>query len=543
LWGNHPQSMKSFLWCLLTCSTFPILVLAQNGFPEAKLKLGPLVKGLPGGSIASCLSKDQSGYYLVGQGEGGSAIDMGSDPYLQKILPTLNLGPIYDQVDEPKDEESGKRYKVEHMTRLGDNLYTILSVYRRKEDRDLVFARSLDSKTLKPSTKNIPLTEEVHEGRKDRKNYIFKSSSDGLHMAMIIDMARPEKDEKVTFKVGVFDQNMNAEWKGNISLPYTNREIGDPLFRIDNNGNIYVTTKIYIDGEREVRKGAPNYKWHIFLFSNKGQKMTDHEIKLDGGLFVNSFSFGVGGNDEIVLAGLYSKENILNADGSFFQRMDMYSGSVKAFNTQEFDVEFLAQGLSDKAKARMARREAKGKEYELSNYDLRDLVYLPDGSALLTGEQYYVVVYTTTINGHTTTNYEYNYRNIIAVRIAKDGRILYSTYVPKMQVSTNDRGPHSSFSTFVGSKSVYFLYNDHKANSDKPDYNLNNFTISNRNGVVMMAKMDLATGKIQRKHLISMEDLEVAYRPKSSEQIDDKTFLFSCEEGKKEQYGIITFSE
>lgn len=535
--------MKPFLHLLLVCSTFPLLVAAQSGFPEAKLKLGPKVKGLSGGSIASCLSKDKSGYYLIGQGEGGNANDMGSDPYMQKILPDLSLGPIYDQVDEPKDEESGKRYKVEHMTRLGENLYTILSVYRRKEDRDVVMARLLDPKTLKPSTKNIAITEEVHEGRKDRKNYIFKSSGDGMHMAMIIDMARPEKDEKVTFKVCVFDQNMNSEWKGNISLPHTNREIGNPLFRIDNSGNLFVTTKVYLDGEREVRKGAPNYKWHIFMFSNKGQKMTDHEIKLDGGLFVNSFSFGVGGNDEIVLAGLYSKENILNADGSFFQRMDMYTGSVKAFNTQEFDVEFLAQGLSDKAKARMARREAKGKEYELSNYDLRDLVYLPDGSALLTGEQFYITTYTTTVNGVTITHYDYHYRNIIAVSISKEGRIQYATYVPKYQVSTDDGGPHSSFSMFLGSKSAYFLYNDHKANADKPDYNLNNFTISNRNGVVMAAKMDLATGKIQRKPLISMEDLEVAYRPKSSEQIDEKTFLFSCEEGKKEQYGIITFNE
>jgi hypothetical protein len=130
---------------------------------------------------------------------------------------------------------------------------------------------------------------------------------------------------------------------------------------------------------------------------------------------------------------------------------------TKSFN--EFEIDFITQNMTEKLKKKTKKREAKGKDVELYQYDLDNIVLKDDGGAILVGEQFFIRVVTTTDaqgNVRTTTHYYYN--DIIVISINPKGEIDWTEKIAKRQHTINDNGYFSSYAMAVNEDKINFIF-------------------------------------------------------------------------------------
>src|SRR5690606_15582769 len=155
---------------------------------------------------------------------------------------------------------------------------------------------------------------------------------------------------------------------------------------------------------------------------------------------------------------------------------------------------FLTQYKSEKETKKIEKKQEQGKDIEMYQFDLDELIIREDGGAYLIGEQYYVRIVTTTTttsNGGTITrtNYYYNYHDIIVTSFRPDGSIEWWEKIPKRQVSANDGGFYSSYVRAIHNDRLHFIFNDNVENLDTwMTGKLKNYTAGEK-GVVTLVSL------------------------------------------------------
>ena len=129
-----------------------------------------------------------------------------------------------------------------------------------------------------------------------------------------------------------------------------------------------------------------------------------------------------------------------------------------------FRKEFISMNFNEKSSFRSRRK--RNREQELYNYKIRDIFTLNDGSLVGSIEQYYIFERSSydSRTGLTSTIYYYYYDDIIAFKIGHDKSFDWQKKINKSQVSTNDGGPFSSYSSFTDGSKLYFIFNDNLKN-------------------------------------------------------------------------------
>jgi hypothetical protein len=165
-------------------------------------------------------------------------------------------------------------------------------------------------------------------------------------------------------------------------------------------------------------------------------------------------------------------------------------------------------------------------------------------------EQYYERKYSNydTRTGITTVVYYYYYMDIVAFKLDINGSFLWGKRIPKNQISMNDNGPFSSFISCNNDQQAYVIFNDNKRNYDEDGIfdstpnALNGLSLSNRKNVVALAKINLATGAIDRTAFFSKKELSAIVIPKQM-QIDwkNKELLMYAINRNREKFGILSF--
>jgi hypothetical protein len=190
------------------------------------------------------------------------------------------------------------------------------------------------------------------------------------------------------------------------------------------------------------------------------------------------------------------------------------------------------------------KEEEKGKDPELFEYNLDQLLIGSDGSALLVGEQYYVriVTTTTTLNGQKTVrhHYHYYYNDIIAVKINPAGQIEWAQKVAKSQHTFDDGGYYSSYALAAAKGKTWFIFNDNPKNMDydgegRPE----NFNSGKSEAVIV--GLD-SGGKQTKQAIFSSGDVEVMIRPKVCEQISGQDVILFGQRRKMQQFAKLTFN-
>lgn len=520
--------MKKYVLLLAAAFTASLACYSQS--KNASLKWGPELKGSKRGSITGTVGYDESGYYLKGYERG--------DVYLEKLDKNLNEVANWEFVD--KDPETKQKFDFEYIYYFNDKLLLFQSSLDKETKQNILYVKNVNKKTMVAEGKMTKLAEIAYEKKSRSGGFGVYTSREESKM-MIINFPPPaDKEANETYGVIVCDSNLNVLWKKTITLPYQNSLFFGSRWKVDDAGNVYLLGTLYKEKVKSKRRGVQNFTNQLLAWTNGGATKTEYEIKL-ADKFITDISYAISDNGDIICSGYYSKGGFTSVDGCYYLVLDPKSKNTKVSNMKEFGIDFLTQGMSEKGEEKAKKKEAKGKDLELYEYDLHDLILKDDGGCVLIGEQYYVYTRTYSNGKSTYTVTYYNYNDIIVTSVAPDGKIAWSQKIPKRQTTQNDGGFYSSFALAVTKDKLRFIFNDHKDNlAPKKQGDWKNFSLSDKRGIVAVVTMD-KDGNITREPLFSDAETEVYCRPKVCDQFNDDQMLLFGERGKKEQFAIITF--
>ena len=525
---------------ILKCLLLPLL--AFTPAKNASVKWGPEIDGKKT-TITGTLGIDDSGYYVYGLKRTGL---LGADRTISKLNKSLNVVSVYEF--EEKDKATKRTFVYEGSCYFNEKILVFKSTTVKGDKLRELYVEEINKSSMTASGKLKKIAEYPYEKSFRRGSFNVKATDRKVEAKdgkIVVTFQIPgAKKETEKIKAIVLDNELNPMWKKEIELPYEEGLYFTGSFRVDKYGNIYSLGKLYNEKVKSVIRGKQNYVFHLISYTNNGENMIDTEIKLKD-LFITDITYRVEDNGDIVTGGFYSKRKQMNSvDGAFYMVTDSKTKDVKATSVKEFDIDFITQGMTEKQEEKAKKREEKGKDQELYEYDLDNLIMRDDGGAVLVGEQYYVVVSTyTDAKGNRTTTYTYYYNNIIIINIDNAGKIEWAQTIPKRQVSSNDQGAYSSYALMVKDDKLHFIFNDNRQNlNPKKQGGYKNYSFRDKDGIVAIATVD-RDGKITREALIDAADIEVGVKPKVCDQINDNQMLIFGERKKKDQFAIVDFSD
>lgn len=447
--------------------------------------------------------------------------------------------------EEFEPEVNGKDSYVERIIFWNNELFVFHSYADKKTDENTLYLQKVDKKSLKLESQITEIASINFSGktRRNSGNYNVIVSDDSSKLLVYYQLPY-DKGEPEQFGFHAFDSKMNKLWSKDVTLPYEEELFSVADYTIGNDGNVYLTGRLYNDRAKIKVKGEVNYSYKVLSYKNDGNDFQEYALDL-GDKFITDVRIGTFPNGDLACAGFYSDKGVYSIKGSFYLRIEGNSGKALQTTTNQFGIDFITQNLTEKQEKKAKKKEEKGKSLELYEYDLDNLIMRSDGGVVLVGEQYYVRVVTTTTttaNGGTTTRttYHYYYNDIIVVNISPEGQIEWAKKVAKRQHTVNDNGYFSSYATMVHGDKLYFVFNDHSMNLNYDGTGKIYWMNLGKKSMVTLVEVN-AAGDITREALFSMQDAGVRTRPKVCEQISaDKMILFG-EKGKLHRFTELTF--
>lgn len=522
-----------------------ILLTALVSFGQVKSKKvdilwGKELKESKRSTLSDIVGYDETGFYALKVKYGG----------LMASNSTITLEHFNYQMNKTKSvelelKEQKKDKNFEFIVQLNGELYLFTSFKNQKVKKNYLFVQSINKKTLQLNRDIRKIAEISYTGKSKRNsgNYDYDLSRDSTKILVYYNLPF-DKGEREKFGFHVFDNKLNEIWEKRVTLPYKEELFDIEDYNIDNNGNVHLLGVIFKDKRKAKRKGAPNYKYQILSYYDKGNELRQYPVSIPG-KFLTDMQIAINNQQDIICAGFYSEEGTFSIIGSYFLRIDEDTKQIEHKSFKEFGIDFITQNMTKGEERRTKKKAGKGKDVELFQYDLDNIILRTDGGAVLLGEQYYVRIVTTTTtsaNGATSTRttYYYYYNDIIAINISPDGDIEWAEKIPKRQITTNDGGFFSSYDVTVVKDKLYFIFNDNPRNLHYTGQGkLHNFN-KGKESLVVLVELD-GNGKQTREALFSVRDADIITRPKVCEQISDNEVVLFGQRKKTQRFARITF--
>jgi hypothetical protein len=467
----------------------------------------------------------------------------GAELTLEKF--DYNANPV-----ESKELEIDKKYKDHEFSGFfysNSNTYILTSCADSKTKIKSLYMHLMNMPALEPTDDSHKITDIDYEGHWKMNSGKFqnKISKDGSKRLILNIMPRSRGD-KQQFAINVFDNKLEPLWNKEITMPYNDELFDIEGQIIDNEGAVYLKCIVYNEKRRKKRHGEPNYKYLLLKYTKDTEAPEEYPISLPD-KFITDINFSLLDNHDITCAGFYSEKGTYSIKGVFYVSIDAKSKQIKKQSLKEFSIDVLVANLTERQKEKVEKKIEKGKEVEMYDYDLRNLIYFEDGSAILCAEQYAVNIVSTYVMGPNGTgtyvlNTYYEYDDIIAVKINPNGDIDWVTKIPKRQYTMNDNGFFSSYFYKIYNNKIYFLYNDHPDNLLEEINNtkkFKNFTGS-KNSMAVLAVLDY-NGNLTREALFKNKDTEVILRPKVCNSIAYNQAIIFGQKGRTQRFGKMTF--
>lgn len=358
------------------------------------------------------------------------------------------------------------------------------------------------------------------------------------------------KEERDIYGFKIFDKQLNSINDGEYPLPFDPELSVIHSHYISNTGDYFLAMTEYDEAEKKVFSRVKlNFKaLHIFHIAQDG--LVDYTLDV-AGKRVEAMAMTSDANNIFTITGIYGNRDENGVLGVFYQRIDLGTGNKLNEGFKEFPKEFITEDWTERQVKKQMRREERGvdEEPQLYNYNMREATIMEDGSIVGTMEQIYIQVrsFADTRTGQSSSTYYYYYNDIIAYRINPEGEFAWIEKVPKLQVSTNDGGPFSSYESFVDNGKVSFIFNDDIRNYDDTGKFIDStqlWTASygrNKNAVAL-AEIDLLTGEQNRQTFFDRSEINALTVPKLFDvnYSTGEMILYSIW-GSKEKFGVLRF--
>lgn len=471
-------------------------------------------------------------------------------PKLSRYSNELNL-----ELNTTPNLKEGKKDKIlEKVIYMDNEMYLFSSFKNQKLKKNFLFFQSIDKETLEldDDLQKVAEIDYSSNSRYNAGNFGFEMSRDSTKLMVYYNLPY-NKNENEKFGFHVFDKHMNEIWKKDITLPYTDNLFVVKNYELDNNGNAHILGKVYNDYAVEKIGGNPNYNFEILSYLNNGSTLKKYHIKTKD-KYLSDMQIVVNKQQDIICTGFYSdridtklKKVLLNSFykeptivGSFFIKVDGESTEIINENYEKFSVGFMTKHMKGRKKKSFTKQFLKGKNKELSKYNLHDLIIRTDGGIVMIAEQYSESSVTTA--GTSRKDRRYVFGNIIVINISPDGVIEWSEKIAKKQSTLNDFGYTSSYYVAVTGDKLRFIYNDNIKNLNYKEggKKLSNYSPTLKGIAAMMVTID-SDGKQSKEILYKVEDEKLILYPQMIKQIHEKEVLLYGLYYKSHSLGKMTF--
>lgn len=531
---------KSYI--LLLLAFFSQLLMAQPSPKEVDISWGKKIRTSKRTTLTDVVGYDQTGIYAlkrVSRGLGGFISEMALEHYDNNM----------NQTGSVKMELKNGRQKLEleFIIQYNEKLYAFASYKDQKQKQNILSVQPIDKKSLLPQRKPTELASISYEGERKANSGSFGYSLSRDSTKMLIFYKLPyQRKENERFGFHVFDKELKELWRKEVSLPYEEKLFEVERYKVDNSGNVHLLGRIFKEKRKEKRKGEVNYKYQVLSYRDQGGSLTEYPVQIDG-MFLTDMQIDISLEQDIICAGFYSEEGKRSIKGSYFVKIDGGTKKLKKQSVKEFSPDFITQHMSDRKAKRTKRKIEKGKNVEMFEFDLDELLIREDGGVLLIGEQYYVdeVNFTSmgpgSVMSHHSTTF-YNYNDIIVININPEGAIDWAQKIPKYQSTKEDGGFFSSYVMAVVKDKLLFLFNDNPKNLYAKPGKKYNFNPRKRQSTVMLVSLD-GEGNQQKVPLFMTADADVIIRPKVCEQVSGQELVIFGQRKRKQRFMKIRFKE
>lgn len=500
------------------------------------LKWGKEFEASRRSTLNDIVGHDATGIYAVKLRTGFSNLDYTLEHYNTDFSPSKSFD---------LDIETGKeKAHVNNIIYLKGKLYMFYATPDRKTKKNRLSLQEIDKSTLRPMGEVKKIGEIDYAGKKryNDGNFYYKIARDSSKILIVYSLPY-EEDTPQKFGFHVLSNQMNTLWQKDITLPYPDELFDIINFRVDNEGNAYLLGKVFKEKRKEKRRGLPNYSYEVIACRDAGSSVQQYPISIED-RFLTDMQIEIQDAQTIICAGFYSEKGTVSIRGTYFLKVDAATKTIKAKNFKEFDIGFITQNMKAREAKKAARKEKKGEEAELFEYDLDKLLVGKDGSAILIAEQYFVraVTMSRMINGrqdfYTVNHYYYN--DIVAVKMDPSGDIAWAKKIPKTQHTREDGGFYSSYALAIVKGNLCFIFNDNPNNLDlEDDEKADNYKVTK--SIVVVASLD-PKGNLTKKPIFNAKDVEVITVPKVCEQISNTEVVLFGQRKKTQQFGRLSFN-
>lgn len=529
--------MKQKPFILFALLLISILSFGQKSTEQVDVKWGPEEKESKKTRLSDIIGIDETGFYTLRYSFSKSTL---------AIIEHYNMNMQKTKEFEIPAKQREKKLKLESAFYINETIYLFSSFADKKTKKNKLFVQTIDKETLKPNRDQKVVAEiDFREFSKSNSgNFNFSLSRDSSKLMVYYDMPYVKKDfDKFGFHV--FDGNMSEIWNKEVKLPYIESLFDIQDYIVDDIGNVYVLGKIYKDKAKDRRKGKVNYKYSLLSYEKNTEEADEYKIDVDG-KFLSEMKITIGFNGNLICAGFYSDNSSYELKGSYFLKIDNKTKQILTRSFKEFDLDFITQNMTERQEKKTKKNKSKGRDVEMYEYDIRDIIIKSDGGAIIIGEQYFVRIvttYTTNASGGMTphTTYIYHYNDIIVINIDPDGNIIWNQKIAKRQISTDDGGYYSSYILAVSNNKLQFIFNDNIKNLKYTGHGkIYGFANKRKESIVALVTMDMDGNQTRQALFLNLET-EVFTRPKVCKQIsEDKVILFGIKR-KKHKYALLTF--
>jgi len=347
----------------------------------------------------------------------------------------------------------------------------------------------------------------------------------------------------------IFDADFKEVQSGEYALPFDGNLTIITNYHLTNNGECLISLTEFIKPvDRLFINNNSNFK-AVHVYKLKNNILKEFSLELEG-MRIEEMQLGSNDSSSYNLIGIYAKGNSYKSFGIFSLQIDAQKDSLSSSAFIPLNTISAGDKWADNDQN---NRQGFGRNITSYNpdnytYKLRDVFTLNDGSILGSIEQYYMYrrVSTDYRSGVSSSVNYYYYDDIIAFKINDKNNLDWETRIKKSQVSVNDHGAYSSYSSFYTDSSFCFVFNDNSNNYDefgiytrgnsKPLSN--NFSRQrNTSAICQLNKKD---GGNSRKILLNKKELNALIVPKAFKlDIANQELLLYALQGYKEKFGIL----
>jgi hypothetical protein len=413
---------------------------------------------------------------------------------------------------------------------IKNDFFWFFSTWERKTETERLFALPFDKDFLKFDSKEVKL---IETGRLDPNfKYRYNYSTDSSKMLITYRVKPKERRDKLNKDIigfNLFDNKMRKLYAAEIEMPYSEFDMNNLDYEVDSRGNIYMLTEVKInnslDGEVNKDKDSRNaMRYELIRVNQKNNTLQAIKINLDN-KYTNSVVLSEDLNHDIVIAGYYSdKKNSSGSAGAYIIRLEFdATNAVKDLKTTycPFPAETLKAYENERVKKKMDKKNKDG-DLEAANLDFDKIVFYPDGSVMVVGEEYYVVTHTHYNGKTTTTTYTYYYNDILVLKADKNGKTIWCNKIPKQQSGSGTMDLSYHHHSYKGED--FFLYLDNAKNIDLPLTEAPAAHRSGAGGYLTCVKI-ARDGKMTKRSVFNIRDEKVRIFPRYFDSINESLIV------------------